>query len=464
MGLIVNFSDFENISATNLSVTDYVIGYRPGPNREIRSTIEDFSIYIQSLSSNNVYVAVTANSANWNSTYSTVRSLSDTWEESVFITPLQVASGSWDSVYSTVNSNSSRYTTLDYLSTNNVLLSAVTVAGNVSITNGLSANTIFTTGSGNVIIDRGNYRRNTDPTIIIGANSDQHLRFRAGGATNSQIRMTILSSGEVGIGTTIAQTRSPVISAINGGFQNTTGLTPIDANWYHGVPSGWTSPFPSPTYSIFNAGGGDLVANPSTLAIGSGSSSLRQNLGTLQTMSDINVTFDYADTSIASWSNGTLNVAIYDGSFNVLATNSYTTPSTYSLIAAAVPAGTTIIVGFWATTISPGLNNVTVTQTDKNNLTIVGSISATGNLSIKNIDTNNGNSNQWNSNYTSFNTQSAANASVYTSFNTQSAANASVYTSFNTQSAANASVYTSFNTQSAANASVYTTLNANSAS
>jgi hypothetical protein len=89
---------------------------------------------------------------------------------------------------------------------------ALTVSGNISangniIANGsLSATTIFTTGSGNVIIDRGNYRRNADPTIIIGANSDQHLRFRAGGDTNNEIRMTILSSGEVGIGTSVAET------------------------------------------------------------------------------------------------------------------------------------------------------------------------------------------------------------------------------------------------------------------
>jgi hypothetical protein len=82
----------------------------------------------------------------------------------------------------------------------------LTVSGNISANGSLSATTMFTTGSGNVIIDRGNYRRNTDPTIIIGANSDQHLRFRAGGDTNNEIRMTILSSGEVGIGTSVADT------------------------------------------------------------------------------------------------------------------------------------------------------------------------------------------------------------------------------------------------------------------
>jgi len=46
-----------------------------------------------------------------------------------------------------------------------------------------------------------------------------------------------------------------------------------------------------------------------------------------------------------------------------------------------------------------------------------------------------GNSNNWNSVYTSFNTQSAANASVYTTANTMSANNASVYTTTNANSA-----------------------------
>jgi len=336
---------------------------------------------------NSNYSTTNTNSAFWSQAYTNLVYNSTAYLSGFNSTAITQNSASWNSVYSSFNSNSSRYTTLDYLSTNNVLLSAVAVAGNVSVTNGLTASTIFTTGSGNVIIDRGNFRRDTDPTIIIGANSDQHLRFRAGGATNSEIRMTILSSGEVGIGTTIAQTGSPVISAIaNGNFQNITGLTPNAVpSWYDGIPTGWTSAVGSPTFTIWNSTG-DVVANSSQLATGSGSSSLRQNLGTLQAMSDINVTFDYADTSIASWSNGTLNVAIYDGSFNVLATNTYTTAGTYTLNAEVVPAGTTIIVGFWSTLNAPGLNNVTVTQTDKNNLTIAGSISASGNLSVKNIN------------------------------------------------------------------------------
>ena len=104
--------------------------------------------------------------------------------------------------------------TINTLLTSFLPLTGGIISGNLSVTNGLTATTIFTTGSGNVIIDRGNYRSNNDTTIILGANSNQHLRFRAGGDTNNEIRMTILSSGAVGIGTTLTETAS----AGNGGL------------------------------------------------------------------------------------------------------------------------------------------------------------------------------------------------------------------------------------------------------
>jgi len=106
MGLIVNFSDFENISASGLSLNDYIIGYKSGPNREIRTTIADLINFLESASANDLYLVLSPNSAKWNSAYSTVNSLSDSWEESVYITPLQNASGSWDSAYNTLNANS----------------------------------------------------------------------------------------------------------------------------------------------------------------------------------------------------------------------------------------------------------------------------------------------------------------------------------------------------------------------
>ena len=54
---------------------------------------------------------VIGNSANWTSVYNTVKSLSDSWEESAFISPMQSASASWNSVYLTVQSFSAYWQT-----------------------------------------------------------------------------------------------------------------------------------------------------------------------------------------------------------------------------------------------------------------------------------------------------------------------------------------------------------------
>jgi hypothetical protein len=124
----------------------------------------------------------------------------------------------------TVNGNISANGTLSVTGAGNNYF-----AGGVSVNNGLTANTVFTTGSGNVIIDRGNYRRNTDPTIIIGANSDQHLRLRAGGDTSAEIRMTILSSGEVGIGTSIAETAAAKLT-VSGNISASGSINALSSN------------------------------------------------------------------------------------------------------------------------------------------------------------------------------------------------------------------------------------------
>ena len=84
--------------------------------------------------------------------------------------------------------------------------------------------------------------------------------------------------------------------------------------------------------------------------------------------------------------------------------------------------------------------------------TVNGVISATG-----------GNSNQWNSNYTSFNSNSAKYDSNYTTFNANSGKYDSNYTSFNSNSAKYDSNYTTFNANSGKYDSNYTTTKTNSA-
>ena len=60
-----------------------------------------------------------------------------------------------------------------------------------------------------------------------------------------------------------------------------------------------------------------------------------------------------------------LRAAIYDGSYNNLATGSYTTTNsgTFTLTGNSIPANTNIIIGFWAGTGNPALDNVSVSQT-----------------------------------------------------------------------------------------------------
>jgi len=316
--------NFTQFSTTTLTTGDYIVGYKADSSAEIKTRVQDI---VNVVSGTNLFLP-----------------------KSIY----QSASGNWESTYST-----------------------------------------FSTSSAFSIVAGGNSRA---ANITIGTNDAYHLRFE----TNNNAKMTILSSGEVGIGTTITETASAgngglivknnllvggttikettnltLSSVVNGDFQNTTGLTAIGSTgWYQGLPFGWTSAVDPPVYTVWNGGGGDFVANPSQLATGAGSSSFRQNLGILPIMSNINVTFDYASTSIAAWSSGILNAAIYDGNFKVLATNTYTTAGTYSLAVTAVPADTTIIVGFWVSSVSPGLNNVSVTQVTNTALTVAGGVSA----------------------------------------------------------------------------------------
>ena len=107
MGLIVNFSDFENISASNLSFNDYLIGYATNPNREVRTTIEDLINFMESASANDLYQILAANSASWDSTYTSLNANSGKYESSY--TSLNANSGKYESSYTTLNANSANY-------------------------------------------------------------------------------------------------------------------------------------------------------------------------------------------------------------------------------------------------------------------------------------------------------------------------------------------------------------------
>jgi hypothetical protein len=349
-----NFTQFD--LRTPLLTSDYIVGYKADGSAEYKATVKQVVDLIQDSDSQ----TLSFNEANNN---------------------LTISSGNTVSLSSfTTNTDFNSYKT-DVASATATFLPTTT----------------YQNASAFSIVAGGNTRT---ANITIGTNDAYHLRFE----TNNNARMTILSGGEVGVGTTITETQVAgngglivknnllvggttiketvnltLSSVVNGDFENITSLTAEPGGeWYSGTPIGWTSNNATPiTYTVFNGAGGDRVANVSQVSDGPGLLSFRQNLGALQTLSDINVTFNYVSSSIAPWSTGTLNAAIYDGSFNALATNTYTTSGTYILSAAAVPVGTTIIVGFWSEGFTtPGLNNVTVAQVTNTALTVAGGVSA----------------------------------------------------------------------------------------
>lgn len=269
----------------------------------------------------------------------------------------------------------------------------LTVVGNISATGIISGTTQFEFASAALFLkDGGNNRRNSDPTQIYGTNEDQHLRFRAGGATNNEIRFTILSSGDVGIGTTIAETAAAgngglivkndvlvgnasrpsgsMLSAIsNGNFANTTGMAFNGTDWYGGTVPNWSGPTDA-TYTVYY-NGTNYYRNLGAGSTGPGSSSARQTLGTLRSTS--NVIVDFANVT-APFGTATLSAAIYDAAYNVFAIKACDGVNSYRLSAENVPAFTNVMVGFWGT---GALSNVSLTAVNtSNHLTVAGQVSA----------------------------------------------------------------------------------------
>jgi hypothetical protein len=365
--------NFTQFSTTTLTTGDYIVGYKADASAELKTTVQSIinlvqdsdnqtlsfnenskdltitsgnTVSLSALVDSSVDTGVRALTGNWQDTYTTVQNNSASWEESADIT----------AITTTVASNSGNWN------------QAYNVATTYQQASGFwqAASTITSLASANTILAGGNTRTSN---ITIGTNDPYHLGLE----TDNTARVTILSSGDVGIGTTIAETQSPVIeSIINGNFSDLTGLNPRGGGWFDGVPAGWIGN--TSFFTIFSQGS-NYVANISTLASGSGSSSFRQRMGVLKTTSNVVLTFDYA---AAGFSNGTLNAAIYDSNFNVLATNSYTNAyGTYTLSASSVPADTEIIVGFWRTAGTPALDNVSITSKAVNSfLTVNGGISA----------------------------------------------------------------------------------------
>jgi len=159
-----------------------------------------------------------------------------------------------------------------------------------------------------------------------------------------------------------AQTTSPAsantapagaLQVVNGDFSVLSGLTAGANGWYGGVPAGWQSDSTNTAYAVNKqAGPASPVCNVSVLGF------LLQEVGTLTEAADVVMKFDVS----TPWAmNVSMGAAILDGNRAPLVNAEFKAGEGQKLVAKRVPAGTKIIVEFWATGgTTPALDNVTV--------------------------------------------------------------------------------------------------------
>ena len=169
---------------------------------------------------------------------------------------------------------------------------------------------------------------------------------------------------------TLASSASAALTVVNGNFQNTTGLTAMGADWYSGVPTGWTSSSVTNTYTVGGPATSllnltSLVANIEQLSAGP-SAPFYQNIGTTDVRSSITLTFDF----LLPWYGGlpaNLGAEIWDATNSaVLAgSSSIATTGAKTITAQDVAAGTNIHIRFWKVSDSgyPAIDNVSISTT-----------------------------------------------------------------------------------------------------
>lgn len=143
------------------------------------------------------------------------------------------------------------------------------------------------------------------------------------------------------------------LKVVNGDFSDLSGLTAGASGWNSGVPAGWKSESADTTYAVNSqAGSSSPVCNVSVLGF------LLQDVGTLTEAADVVMKFDVS----SPWPAGAnLGAALLDGDLQPLVNAEFKDGTGQKLVAKNVPAGTKIILEFWATSgTTPALDNVTV--------------------------------------------------------------------------------------------------------
>ena len=199
---------------------------------------------------NSAYNSTTAlnlSTSNWNNTYNTVQSNSaTTWNYQG--TDLKALSGNWQSTYGTVSSLSANWNSAysNLVSNSAAYLSAVDLSFLSVSGNWNSAYNSVTSLSSNWILDGGNTKGSN---ILIGTNDAFNLNIE----TNNVTRLTVLSSGNVGIGTQLPNQNLAVVGNISA---STSIITP------------------TVSADVINGGAGETVFTDSSNFIGNGENTL----------------------------------------------------------------------------------------------------------------------------------------------------------------------------------------------
>ena len=155
------------------------------------------------------------------------------------------------------------------------------------------------------------------------------------------------------------QSHASNLLVVNGDFSDITGLQSLGGGWYSGVPAGWNGVDTS--YTVLNYGG-DFVINLSRLASTNPWNPLTQNVGLLDSDSDITLKFDIL--KVFDPNTVTTGVAIYgigsSGNQGLLANSSFNEGANQTLSVQNVLAGTDLQIAFWNAGGLSALDNVQI--------------------------------------------------------------------------------------------------------
>lgn len=182
-------------------------------------------------------------------------------------------------------------------------------------------------------------------------------QFWAVGGTTPALDNVTVETLEAAVASPAGQSPPPrgALRLVNGDFSDLGGLSSTRGEgWHDSVPTGWRAAACDAPYAVKVTGTSKPpICNVSQLG------SLLQEAGTLTSPSDVVLKFDVSDV----WMSGAvLSAALLDANGAKLAESTFPAQRGHTLVAADVPAGTSVFVRFAAVDSAPGLQNVSVTN------------------------------------------------------------------------------------------------------